>query len=418
VTVLRKLWTAWEFARAYARGWRTRRSRRETPIPLVPRVLGRLKRDLCAAQACLRGWRTRHRIVVIESDDWGSIRVSSREAAARLAAEGYDLRRSPWGVDALETEEDLDRLFEVLQRFRDARGRPACLTANVVMANPDFARIREARFQEYQYEPVAATLARLPGRKGVPARWADGAARGIFVPQFHAREHVRWWEWLEAFRAGSREARLTFDLEMCGVPQAASREGRSFYVPLYLDDGELQAHGVDLDRMITEGMDLFERQFGRRSLSTVAPNCCWTDRAEQVWSRCGVRYIQGMAFQYVGGLGGRLRPHFVGQRTRQGGWYLVRNGVFEPAAEGPAAVGRCLREVARAFRFGKPAIISSHRVNYIGSIEPRNCTEGLRQLKTLLEAICRRWPNVWFLSSPELGRMIEGGMEADEGFDP
>jgi hypothetical protein len=171
---------------------------------------------------------------------------------------------------------------------------------------------------------------------------------------------------------------------------------------------------VDLEAMITEGAGLFEKQFGHKALSVMAPNYCWTDTVEQIWGRLGVRYIQGMPCQYVGSTK-RRRFHYLGQRGTGGGYYLVRNGRLEPSRFGPRSVQRCLREVARAFRFHRPAIICSHRVNYIGSIEPRNRAEGLRQLKALLEAICRRWPEVRFLSSPELGGVLEGRQQGIEG---
>ena len=35
------------------------------------------------------GWRTKRKIVVIESDDWGSIRMPSRDIYEKLLAEGY-----------------------------------------------------------------------------------------------------------------------------------------------------------------------------------------------------------------------------------------------------------------------------------------------------------------------------------------
>ena len=86
---------------------------------------------------------------------------------------------------------------------------------------------------------------------------------------------------------------------------------------------------------------------------------------------------------------------------------MVRNCVFEPASAKIDWVGRCLRQAARAFRFLQPAVICTHRVNYIGSIRPENRSDNLEQLKALLAGIRRRWSNVCFLSTAELGYMIE-----------
>jgi hypothetical protein len=353
--------------------------------------------------ANIRGWRTRQRIIVIESDDWGSIRISSQADYARLVAHGYRVERSVYSVDALETDEDLDKLFAVLDGVRDRRGRPACMTANVIMANPDFERVRESGFREYAYEPVATTLARSPDRQGVARLWAEGLERRVFVPQLHGREHVCWWDWLKALQAGSPEALLAFEMGMCGVPIAA----QDFCTPMYLDAETLREAGVDLDSMVREGAELFEKQFGMKSLSAIAPNYCWTDHVERIWADVGVRYIQGTVFQRFSG--GRRRTHYFGQRSPAGQYYLVRNCFLEHRDRPVDALERCLRQVARAFRFHKPAIIGTHRVNYIGSILPESRRRGLDLLDRLLRSIVRRWPDVIFLSSPELGYLIEHG---------
>ena len=362
--------------------------------------------------AVLRGWRTREKIVVIESDDWGGIRTASREAYDRLVDAGYPMARSHHSLDALETGRDLDLLFEVLDGVRDARGRPACMTANLIVANPDFERIRDAAFERYEWEPATATLARRDACRGVMARRADGLKRALFVPQLHAREHVCWWRWMEALRAGSAEARLTFDLGMCGVPHAVSREHQSFYVPVYAPDEELAEHAVDLQAMVADAVRLFAEQCGYRALSVTAPLYHWTRRTERAWWREGIRYIQGATFQHLGR--GRRRTHRLGQRSPAGCWYLIRNCAFEPLPQGPDACDRALAEVARAFRFHKPAVIGSHRYNYIGSIDPDGRDRSLRALASLLKAVRERWPEVCFLSSPELGAMIEHRLDTVE----
>jgi hypothetical protein len=372
---------------------------------------------LARIQAYLRGWRSADKILVIESDDWGSIRTSSAAAYRRLVARGYAMERSCWSVDALETDEDLEALYGVLERFRDARGRPACITANMVMANPDFAAIRRSGFEEYVYEPAASTLAASSERQNVAALWREGMQRRLFRPQFHAREHVRWRAWLGALRSGSAEALETLDLGMCGVPRAVSKEKQSFFEPVYIGASADESRALDVRAMVREGVRLFEGQFGFRSLSTVAPNCVWTDTTEQAWAESGVRYIQGAFLQY-GQAGRRPRGHYLGQRTRHNGRYLVRNATFEPARQLRGEPWRgCLAQIARAFRFGIPAIVSSHRVNYVGSIVAANRKRGLDQLGRLLASVVSRWPEVHFLSSAELGYMIEHDIRRAGGLD-
>jgi len=367
-------------------------------------------------QGYVRGWRTNAKVVVIESDDWGSIRVSSRSAYDELVARGWAMERSCYSVDALETDEDLELLYSVLESVRDCRGRPACMTANMVTANPDFQRIREAEFKEYYYQPVESALASSSQRKGVAESWHEGMKKKVFLPQLHAREHVQWWEWLEALRNGSEEATTTFGLGMCGVPLAVSKESQSFYKPIYVRRDRLEAHGVDVESVVRESVELFERQFGFRSLSTIAPNVTWSENIERIWSSLGIKYLQGGFIQYLSMPNGtRRRSHFVGERNPHGCLYLVRNCNFEPSKRPKGnSWEKCLSEISLAFKFKKPAIVCSHRVNYIGAIDPDNRDRGLHQLKALLGAICSRWPDVYFLSSPELGYMVEQGFSRVE----
>ena len=66
-----------------------------------------------------------------------------------------------------------------------------------------------------------------------------------------------------------------------------------------------------------------------------------------------------------------------------------------------------LNQVAAAFRWRKPAIISSHRVNFCGHIEEENRRLGLDALGRLLQGIVQRWPDVQFISADDLVHRID-----------
>ena len=57
----------------------------------------------------------------------------------------------------------------------------------------------------------------------------------------------------------------------------------------------------------------------------------------------------------------------------------------------------------------KPATIITHRVNYIGFLETGNRNQNLNLLKILIQTILKKWPEVEFMTSPELGQIIEPG---------
>jgi hypothetical protein len=70
-----------------------------------------------------------------------------------------------------------------------------------------------------------------------------------------------------------------------------------------------------------------------------------------------------------------------------------------------------MKEIKIAFRWGKPAVINSHRVNYIGSIFEENRENGLRLLSNLIAAILKEWPESEFMSSDQLGDFMKSSMQ-------
>src|SRR5690554_3899588 len=95
-----------------------------------------------------RGWRTNRKIVVIESDDWGSIRMPNKIVFERMLKLNYDVHRCNYSrYDTLASQQDFSHLFDVLSSFKDGNGNHPIITANTIVANPDFEKIRENDFQ-------------------------------------------------------------------------------------------------------------------------------------------------------------------------------------------------------------------------------------------------------------------------------
>src|SRR5690606_16114418 len=157
-----------------------------------------------------------------------------------------------------------------------------------------------------------------------------------------------------------------------------------------------------------EGLALFEKIHGYSSESFIAPCYSWHSDLNKTLYENGVKYLQGGRVQKEpvasNGRSFKRKYHFTGQKNNLGQVYLVRNASFE-VAENPEKdwVDSCMKEIEIAFRFKKPAIISSHRVNFMGGLNPKNRSNTLKQLKQLLHKITQTWPDVEFMSSDQLG---------------
>ena len=77
--------------------------------------LPQIKKAAVKALINHKGKRIQEKVIVIESDDWGSIRTASIESHNRLIKKGYPESESPFNrFDCLESNTDLEALLEVL----------------------------------------------------------------------------------------------------------------------------------------------------------------------------------------------------------------------------------------------------------------------------------------------------------------
>ena len=357
------------------------------------------------------GWRTDRKIIVIESDDWGSIRMPSRLVYEKLLRAGLDLNGGD-GLryslyDSLESQADLENLFQVLYAFRDLNENPATFTANSIVANPDFKKIRESGFQQYYYEPFFETLHKYYCNETTFKLWKEGINSRVFRPQFHGREHLNVSLWMKALRQGDREALLAFNEGMWSfVPNRSIFKDLQYEAAFQLFElTDLEVH----KKAIIEGLDLFERMFGYKAEYFVPPNGIINNDLNLVCVNKGIKYrsVSRIQREPIGYGRSRKALHYLGQKEAYGIRYIIRNCVFEPSLPGRDWVDSCLYDIKTAFRMKKPAVISTHRVNYIGVHDVLNRDTGLKELRKLLAAIKSNWTDVEFMTSDVLGSLIK-----------
>jgi len=342
--------------------------------------------------------------VVIESDDWGSIRTSDKKSLEYLLQKDYMMGNSMYSFDCIETPYDLSKLSDVLNQFKDRSGRSPILTANMVMANPNFNEVSDSDFDTYSFTSIAEEEVLFDGKELIDS-WRHYSDQKIFVPQLHCREHIKWWKWLEDCKRNFPDAQDTFQLNMCGVPKACSPSGTSYFSPQYIEDSFTEDNKNEFSRMISDGCDLFKNVFRYTSETVVAPNVFWNDIAEDIWHKHGITGIQGSWVQNIQAHSKlKFRPRRLGDTNSNGQKYLIRNCNFEPRR----GVGHksCIKDIEWAFYFGCPAVICSHRVNYVSSIDSEGADMSLSELSFLLTQILDRWPDVKFISSQDLLKVL------------
>lgn len=373
---------------------------------------GGIKSALRVNVSNIPGWRTKRHIVVIESDDWGSIRMSSKEAFDRMLKAGMPVDRSHYNLyDSLECNDDLEQMYETLSKFKDSTGRYPVITGVNVVANPDFEKIKTNNFSEYIYEPYTETCKRYSNHDRVYDLWKEGIEKRLMVPIFHGREHLNAQFWMRALRDKNKSTLVGFENEVTGMPGIKGEKLPDFQAAFQIDTiNDL----VYQKEVLKTGLDLFEELYGYRSRYFVPTNGPFNNTLEKDLNEHGVKYINTGKKQKepLGNGQYKINTRFIGDKNQYGQIYITRNCFFEPSSSGfekPANtdwINNCLKEIEIAFRWRKPAVISSHRVNYIGYLHPENRERSLKQLSELLGKMLKRWPDIEFMTSSELGDLI------------
>lgn len=353
----------------------------------------------------LPGWRTNRKIVVIESDDWGSIRMPSMNVFDTLQKAGIDLISGDGARynlnDTLASENDLSALYDTFAAIEKKFGKKPVFTAVSLVANPDFDKIRLCNYDEYFYEPFTTTLQRY-GKENAFTMWKQGIEEGLFSPEFHGREHLNVSQWMRSLKNGDKHTLEGFKHGFWGF---ISSNGNNYQAAFYLDQPE---DLLNQEKAVKEGLHLFEKLHGYKARFFVPPNGAINNKLEEIAAIGEVQYISTPKILEESLGGGKSRKHmrWLGKKNNQGQLYITRNAFFEPNLTGEDWIGKCLKDINIAFKWRKPAVISSHRTNYIGSLNEKNRELGLDALSKLLSKIIMTWPKVEFMTSAQLGRLI------------
>jgi hypothetical protein len=322
------------------------------------------------AVALCRVWREpmlRQPVLVIESDDWGA--------------------------GPLEQAVSLLRLREILGAVRDERGHPAVMTLGLVLAIADAQAMRCGKDGSYRRRDLAA-----PEHATILTAIRGGIDMHVFAPQLHGLEHYWPAALMRAAQADRnvREWLVAAEQYTEALPDALQSR--------WVDAAELPSQSLnsaETTEAVREEAALFEGIFQASPRVAVPNTFVWTEDTERAWSAVGVLYVVTPGTRYHGrDAAGRLAGD--GKILRNGQQsgdiaYLVRDVYFEPV-RGHAPESALAQIQARA-ALGRPALVESHRYNYLGAAAPAS----FAALSSLLRLVRERVPGVRFLTTESLG---------------
>ncbi len=353
------------------------------------------------------GWKTDRKMVIFAVDDYGNVRLDSRKARENMDRAGMKAENHFDAFDTLETRPDLEALYDVLDSVKDQHGNPAVFTPFSLPCNIDFEAMAQEGYERYSSHTVRETFQQQSERypEAYSGAWElmqEGMSKSIMAPKYHGREHLNLKIFEDKLQRKDEDIMTALKNHSYTSINYTGNTPYSYTATFGFEEtGELDR----LRNIVIEGLKIFEEEYGVRSVSFTPPAGEFSPLLEPALADSGVVALNRSLTQkqYYGDGSYKREWNYTGKRRKNGLQTIVRNVVFEPTHDrGTDPVKKALKQMEAAFRWNRPAIISSHRVNFCGFIEEANRKKGLEELQRLLDQIVLKWPDVEFVSVEDL----------------
>lgn len=349
------------------------------------------------------------KILVFSVDDYGNVRLNSKADRDFLIDFGLKPKTRFDLFDSLESRQDLEELYEVLNSVRDKNNNPGIFTPFAVCANINFEKLIATDYENLEIEPLDITYSKLSllmpdSYRGAWDLWKYGINEGFIRPQYHGREHFNW-----VFLKSELEKNNSVLKKVLSRKSYSFQDDTNYPHISYTATFDFSSKNElkNLKEIAIDGINRFENLYGYRPIHFMAPTSKVHGEILQSISSEGVSFVDQarVQIQHQGdGVYNKVR-NFTGKINQYGQTILVRNIVFEPNIN-VKALEDAKKQITAAFRMGKPAIVSSHRVNFSGHIDESNRRKSLTSLKSLLIWAVKKYPDIEFMGSDDLCKII------------
>jgi len=358
----------------------------------------------------IQGWKTDRKLLAFAVDDYGNVRLASRQAIQNLKEAEIKLKGRFDEFDALDTKQDYDSLFNVLKKYNDKMGKHPVFSTYALPCNINF----EASLNKKMYIPenLDSTYKRMAvlfpeAYEGAFEMMLEGVKKSLLRPQFHGREHLNTLIINKLFEINDSSLLTNLEnLSMAGISQLKEIPNISFTQAFAFNDLSQTTHH---DAILIDGLTRFKEVYGYRSLTFTPPSQEFFTEKYPLLEELGVIGIhKGRRLERKNAEGEVfIEKAKTGVLKNQKHVSLVRNVVFEPTDyRGFDWVNFTIKQIEAAFFWNKPAIISSHRVNFCGHISESNREVGLAALNQLFKIVLEKFPDVEFVGIDELTDII------------
>jgi hypothetical protein len=287
-----------------------------------------------------------------------------------------------WSTDALETKDDLELLYSVLEDFKTKFEFPPVITANFITHNVDYSSRDELKFRPLTEGFNEQT-------EDVRHFYKVGIEKKYIYPQLHGYSHYNLTQLEKYF--DTPEGRDAFH-ETFLFARSTIKGNTSFL------HREVDGSNGNAGKLAT-AIDVFKGMFGYHPISYIAPTYIIETSFLHVLRDNRIQILQA---------GNRLvnsrkeRHFYPLLRERKGLLWSIRNVRLDPHRDYGFDASRAVADINNAFENKLPAVIDFHRVNFAGKYNPTYRSETISQLRSLFDSIYKKWPEACFLTSNQL----------------
>lgn len=355
--------------------------------------------------------------ICYENDDWGgppgiiNATVGEELVTKQVKNAGF------WLNNTLESASDMDDLFAVFAKHSEV-----VVTSFFIVDFFNGTAMESNGFTEFVGVPINKTgwieetpyNSSGPNYRGdVTSKWKEGYNQGYWLPQYHGRWHIDM-DWL--LQNASEGCTTTIDCivnyttspsKLFGVSQV----GKSEYMNnalLTADLGYSNKTTPQVQANISVGLQEFYNLFGFYSESTVAPNYYLSNNTIAAFKNTTIYGHTGAPGYGLDDSGDPLLS-----------WNWEQFDYFN----GVSTLGRLISfneinithlsakmdDINTTFDRGQVAIIEDHKVAYTSGIRdvtaPGERESALLFLDEFLTGVKTWYPDVWYLTSPELHQL-------------
>jgi hypothetical protein len=352
-----------------------------------------------------RGWKSNRKFVVIESDDWGSVRIANRGVIDKALSLNSSVGKNKFLLyDGLEKTEDVEMLLSVLSKHKDFKGNNPVITALTLTSNPNFELMKKVGIEfGYISELISETYKKYDENELLSLWKNEGIESNLLYPQFHGKEHIFVDRYIKRIKNANDIEHFAFQNDSIFGIENTTRTLNFLAAFEYQSDIEKKI----IEQQTQEGLEQFRKIFEFSSKSFCPSQSIYGEHIFPTLKKQGIKTIQA-GQQLVPNKGSLVMVNNLwGERTKEGLLFTRRNCTFENYKNKDFDhVNSCLKEIEIAFRWGKPAVINSHRINFTSRLRTDLRDRTLDDLDRLVKNILKKWPNVEFVNSAQLADIM------------